>query len=200
MTDTFAEFVDADKDFYLVYGETMAAWAMLERSLADMFGKMIGLPKAKAHAVFFSASSFTGKAALIRAAVEFARTPPPGKAFLTDVTLLASNYSQTRNALAHHNHQAYFKDDGSGRMRIERRIQPHSRRSKGLATAELVNAGTNFRYLSFLIDMSLGFQKLLREPELSGALLALMPADPVTTRIDLNAANPRGAELQRHSG
>lgn len=200
MTDGFAEFVAADSEFYLVYGETMAGWAMLERSIADMFGKMIGLPKAKAHAVFFSASSFTGKAALVRAAVDFARTPPPGRAFLTDVTMLASNYSQTRNVLVHHNHQAQFKDDGSGRMRIERRIQPHAKRTEGLATEQLLNAGTNFRYLSFLIDMSLGFQKLLREPELSGTLLALMPRDPVTTRIDLSAANPLGAELQRHSG
>lgn len=197
MSASFDELRDADKDFYLVYGETMAAWAMLERSVCDLFGRMIGLPDKRAKALFFSANSFNGRAAMAQSAVQFAKTVPEGREFLTRYIRLAKDYSLTRNQLAHDNHQLYVEWPDGGAKAPRRRIEDHVTRD-GIELEQIVNAGTNFRYLSFVVPLSLGQTKLLREPSLSLALLDLMPTDPVASRIDLNAANPLGAELQHH--
>lgn len=200
MTDTFADLEAADKDFYLVYGQTMAAWAMLERSVAELFARINDLPAKRANAIFFSANSFKGRYQMAQAGVRFAKTLPPGKSFLTRYLKLASTYSDTRNQLAHDNHQAYFRwEDGIATAIMERRIEDHVSR-EGLTVDQIQTAGINFRYLSFIVPLSMGQTRLLREPELSLELLRLMPENPVARSIDLNEANRLGAELQRHSG
>jgi len=47
------------------------------------------------------------------------------------------------------------------------------------------------------LGLSLGHTRLLREPELSLELLALMPLDPVSTAVDLIRANEIALEIGR---
>jgi hypothetical protein len=187
---------DADKTFYLRYGHALAAWAGLERSVADMFARIHSLPRDRAHAIFFSANSWSGRARMASASIPFAKTIPAGKTFLADAIKLANTYSLTRNALAHDRHQLYLDADAP---KVERRITPHVSGPE-ITLEQMQMAGVNFAYLGQIIELSFGRQTLLREPELSLALLRLMPGDPVSQIVDLNAANPLGKELAQHRG
>jgi hypothetical protein len=62
----------------------------------------------------------------------------------------------------------------------------------------MANAGENFGFLANVMTASLARGKLLIEPELSVALLALLPADPADRKVDHKAATTQLTELLRH--
>ena len=182
----------ADRDFYLIYGRTMAAWSDLEGALGAILVRTANLAPDVAMAIYYSARSFQGRAEMILACIPFAKTIPAGKTFLTGVVNRASAYSGARNTFAHDRHMLMLDIDAS---RVDRLISSPKGSTVGLE--EIQRAGVNFAYLAMLLGLSLGHTRLLREPELSLELLALMPLDPVSTAVDLIRANEIALEIGR---
>jgi hypothetical protein len=54
--------------------------------------RLSGMKETPGFAVFYSARSFQGRVDMVRALVEFARTIPAGRTFLTDALNVASAY------------------------------------------------------------------------------------------------------------
>lgn len=140
------DFERVDRDFYLAYGHALGAWAQVERSVANLFGRIHRLDRVRAHAIFFSANSWAGRAAMAQASVPFAKTTPAGKKFLTQSISLASVYSVTRNTLAHDGHALHIDTSNLEAPKIERHITP--RRSGqnwgGTSCSELASISLTF--------------------------------------------------------
>ena len=186
-----------DSDFYLPFGRALANWARVEQGMGHWFVRLSGMKEAPGLAVFYSARSFQGRVDMVRALVEFARTVPAGREFIRDALNVASAYSQFRNRLAHDRH-AIQTIHWPHKVESARWISsPQGRPDIGKEALEI--AADNFGFLANVMIASLGRGKLLVEPELSRALLSLLPPDQAASRrIDHTAASAQLNELLRH--
>jgi hypothetical protein len=180
---------EIDGAFYLAYGRAMAGWSSVERSLGGVFARITHLSDPVATAVYYSAKSLQGRVEMVRAVIPFARTVPPGREFLTRSCSLISSWSATRNRLAHDPHVLHVdQTDDIARPKVTRKISS-MKAAEPVELEHLERAQLNFNFLAMVIAISLAQRRLLRDPELSLALLDLLPADPARTGIDLEAAN-----------
>lgn len=187
---------DIDSEFYRAYGRAMASWSELERGLGSILVSVTGLSPKLAGAIYYSAKSFQGRADMVLACIPFAKTVPAGRAFLTKLVNRAVAYSSIRNALAHNRHMMHVLHGRDGDLAFELSIVAPDG-IKDLTLQGIVNAAHNFTYLNQILVLSMGRKKLIREPELSLALLDLMPHDPVATAVDLTAANALAKEIEQ---
>lgn len=193
--ETIIDMNEVDAAFYINYGRAMAAWGDLENSLANL---MLALSKVKPEfgfAMFYSAKSFAGRLEMVRACVPVVRTTPQGRHYLKEALNKASGYATVRNRLAHDPHRldlpAAVARTAGARYIVSLRGEPP------LRSDETENFRLNVALLSSAILFNLDGRKLLKEPELGLALLALMPADPAASQTDLKAANALLGELVR---
>jgi hypothetical protein len=188
------DFDARERAFYLAYGEAMAHWAELEHYLGNLFIILTGLAPDLGRSIFYSARSFLGRADMVTACIPFAKTLPQGMAFLDGVVKRARQYVPARNALAHDRHEIW-SDWGEGGDTVRRQIKPLS--GDAIAIGDLANAAFNFHYLAEILKVSIGRKKLVPEPELSLALLALLPVDPLASVEYRTKAEPLRSELER---
>ncbi|WP_332770310.1 hypothetical protein [Phenylobacterium sp.] len=181
----------ANREFYENYGRTMAAWGYLERCLSEALARLAGLSPQMADAIFYSANSFSGRSAMVMACVPFARTVPVGKTFLTKAVLLANEYALTRNTLAHDHHELDWPEGGEPQWLIR-----SPRGGPTLSPDQIRNADHNFSLLTYIIGLSWKRGSQLLDPELSLALLRLMPRDAAAPTADHNEVNRLSDELQ----
>lgn len=194
MADNIVDFGEIDKTFYLQYGRAMANWAQLENSMAGVFSRLTKIEGRMSGDIFYSARSFLGRADMLHACVPHARTLPAGREFLTRSINRAMGYAGFRNRLAHNMHTLYLGNDETGGKRASRKIisgvegPDHDAR-------EIENASLNFSYLGALLMVSIGRRKLLREPELSLATLALLPTDAAASQTSQTTVAMRISEI-----
>ena len=170
------------RDFYHAYGIAMSLWASVERGFADLFVAITGMQATVGQSVFFSARSFQGRADMFLAATDHARTVPAGRAFLRDAMNLAKRWQSTRNQMAHDMHELVLEDG-----EIEGSLAITSRGGAQLRVAEMEQTAKNLFQLMQLLTYCRGTRTLLREPELCGELLALLPRDSLRAPKDPTA-------------
>lgn len=182
-----------ERAFYLAYGEAMGHWAELESYLGNLFVILTGLDLDKGRAIFYSARSLQGRIDMVSACLPFAKVLPGGRAFLVQFINKVRSYSSARNNLAHDRH-AIFSDWGSGGDDVHRYIESQDGAEIGID--QLAYVAFNFEFLSEILKVSIGHTKLVPEPELSQALLDLMPVDPLASVEYRTKAVPLLAELE----
>lgn len=188
----FARIEEAESRFYVAYGRALSAWSYLESALGEMFIHLSGMRQLIGMSVFYSANSFAGRIDMLRACIDHAKTIPAGKEFLWKLAAKASNYSETRNRLAHDFHAVEM--DRATRT-VTRRVIRRAMAKSEVTEEQMRWATQNFTHLGHLSLVSWKDKKPLREPELSLALLDLLPQAATDLPPNLKEVNSRLGEL-----
>jgi hypothetical protein len=187
-----------DREFYLAFGYAMAGWARLELWFADVFRRTTGLKRGLSQEIFFSARSFQGRADMLQACIPSVPAIPTGREFIKRAVSLANIYSQSRNHLAHGSHYiGRLKTEPEG---LSRRFIHAGDRSgeRAITLQEINNFKNNLHWFYSIGAASLGGRPFFTEPELSLALLDLLPTNPETDCTDEAKAGPLLDELALH--
>lgn len=194
MADETHSFVESTRDFYHAYGAAMASWAEIESSMGYYFEKIGNLEPNLAHAVYYSARSFLGRADMLSASIPFAKTVPDGRKFLMEVVKLTRGWSSVRNMFAHDIHRITFH---AGRSTPFMTIR--SPDGSVVEIGQVETAANNFFMLSMLLIHARGATKLLREPELCLEALKILPTDPLSSGADRKVLASLQSRIQQSS-
>jgi hypothetical protein len=166
----------AAAEFHLVYGRTLAQWALVEAALYDWFQLTTNMKEEMARSVFYSAKSFAGRADMLEAALATSDHSPEVLKFVGAVVKKARTYSSFRNQITHGEMMLSLKaGDPTAAQYIL--VQGKVVIDHGISIQELNNAGLNFLNLRKLAsDMLPMFRaEHVQSPEQHLALVLALP-------------------------
>ncbi|WP_426409858.1 hypothetical protein [Bradyrhizobium ganzhouense] len=155
---------DTNKAF-LAFGKAMAAWARIEVGFYIWFEHITAFDLRQAKPIYYSATSFSARLSLIRAAITGVQLEADEMAFIDEAMKLANPYSSFRNKLAH----GEFTLDG---LVIEgKHVDRKLARAEAISADKLKKYTHRFNDFAELLlqarDLALGFNDEDHEPGLT---------------------------------
>lgn len=94
---------DNRRQFFMLLGECINSWAIVENCLSMCFQKITGMEQSMAQKIFYSTSGFGSRATMFSVAIDASGLGPLRKDYLKKLISKARNHSSARNKIMHGN-------------------------------------------------------------------------------------------------